>query len=36
MRDTGNWMSERFVHYASESKGKIRQLNKIFIGAEWV
>ena len=31
-----NRMSVRFVHYAGESKGKIRQLNKIFIGAEWV
>ena len=36
IRDTGNRMSERFVHYVGESKGKIRQLNKIFIGAEWV
>ena len=35
-RQTGNRLSERFVHYAGESKGKIRQLNKIFIGAEWV
>ena len=36
IRDTGNRMSVRFVHYAGESKGKTRQLNKIFIGAEWV